>query len=413
MERTRVLLAGWLLAWAGLCFGQAEFDTIYKFPDKKGEDIKVIRGIVKTESKTEVVYEIAMGQTKRIESEMVFKVVYVPKGSAAITKVQEKIAKGLAEFDKGSFEEAATILGAAAKEAEANPRLDEWIGAYARFYTGMGFLRLGEEMEKKGIAQVLVRRRYESAAKAFEEFAAKNPTHRLQYDLPVAQATAMMKLGAEQYDKALALLDTVQTSSRNQYVQLRRFRAMKLKGDILVLKGEHDKALDTYKELIRTMPGDDPIDDVVAIRQEVGVFIGMVLLEVADKSADPNAFREPEEYFRKIIDDVSASGAGDTSLGKVYLSIGRCRSAFKDWDTAMWYYLHGCIAYFDDPEVHRECLLNTIVCLDELIQKQQDPAKKKPLTDALGEYYRQLKLGYGATPAAMKAGTIYKKYFPS
>ncbi|MFH1708983.1 MAG: tetratricopeptide repeat protein [Planctomycetota bacterium] len=411
MKRIGVL--AWCLLVAVWAHGQVEFDTIYKFPDKKGETIKVIRGIVTAESKTEVKYKIAEGQEKTIEAELVSKVVYIARGGDAVAKAQEKVAKGLAEFDKGGFEEATTILGAAIKDAEANPRLPEWIGAYARFHTGLAFLRLGQEMESKGIAQVLVKRRYESAVKSFDDFAAKHPTHRLQFDLPVAQATALLKLGAEQYDKALALLDGVPSGARNPYAQLRRFNALKLKGDILVLKGRNDQALDAYKELMRAMPAENPIDEVVGIRQDVGVFIGMVLLKKAEDSSDATSYKDAEEYFGKILADVAATGVTVRSLGKVYLSIGECRRAAKDWEKAMWYYLHGCIAFFDDPEVHRESLLNVIICLDELVQKTQDRDKKKQLMDSLAEYYRQLKLGYGATPAAMKGGTIYKKYFPN
>ena len=178
---------------------------------------------------------------------------------------------------------------------------------------------------------------------------------------------------------------------------------MKLRGDVLKLKGEHEKAISVYEELVRSIPSDNVIDEALRIRQEVSIFIGKVYIE-------QKKFQMAESYFRKILSDVTQSGVSAGDIGKVYLNLGTCLSHFKKWEEAQWYFLHGCTAYFDDPEVHRGSLLNVIICLDHMVEEGKDEEKKKQYIASLKEYYRQLTNYYGSSKDRIEAQKVYKKY---
>jgi tetratricopeptide (TPR) repeat protein len=256
-------------------------------------------------------------------------------------------------------------------------------------------------MEKSGIAAVLVKRKYESAVDAFEAFNDNHPDHRLQFDLPVPFAEALLKAG--ELDRALDIVRDVRSDSRNQFARLRVYRAMKLQGDILKEQGNLEDALAVYKELIRVMPNENVINDIIRIRQDVSIFIGMVLIE-------QEKYRDAEEYFRTILSDVTKSGVTVGNLGKVYLNIGQCRAHFEDWERAQWYFLHGVIAYFDDQEVHKQCLLNVIIALDHLIESTDEEKLRVLRVNSLKEYYRQMTVNYGSSSERSKARDIYQKY---
>ncbi len=379
-----------------------EFDTIFKYPDRKGEKHKVIRGEVVEESTKEVRYQIGGSQEKSIDAQMVYKILYGTSGDNKADAIRETFNKGFLEYEKGNYEEAVVIFEKTLNDLMNYPRAPKWIGAYSRFYLGKSALELGLRMEKEGMAEVLVKRKFKGAVDAFKTFKEKHPGHRLQLELPIPYAEALVKTGPDNYDAALALLDEVNVDSRNQYVQLRKFKAMKLKGDILKLKKQLSDAIAVYEDIVRTMPS-DAIDELMKIRQEVGIYIGTVYIE-------EGKFRQAEDYFRKILQDVTKSGISAGDIGKVYLNLGTCVAKDKRWAEAQWYFLHGCTAFFDDSEVHRESLKNVIICLDNMIQNAKDEKKKTEYTDALKEYYRQLTNYYGSTKARAEAQKIYQKY---
>jgi len=388
-----------------------EFDVVYKFPDLKGQRMKIIRGKVTQETTKGVVYEIGLNQKKRIEPHMVQKVEYAAGDNKHLNKAREFFIKGVAEYEIGNYNDAVTILEQALKRAREF-RLDStWIGAYARFYLGKAFLEEGREKEKKGLLKAIYAKRYKNAVAMFQELTEKFPSHRLQLDTPVPYATALMNLGgAENLDKAVSVLDGVKSLSRNQYVLLRKLKALKLKGDVLQKAGKLDQAETAYEEMLRLAPRGPAIDEIIHLKQFIRIYLGILKYEQASQKGVPDFYDAAEDYFKGILADVSATGIRVKELDKIYFYLGECRFQRKDWERAMWYYLHGSVAYFDDANIHKNCIYKTILCTEKMIEQAKDDKQKNKYVAAMEEWYRQLKNSHGGSKEYIEAGKIYRKY---
>ena len=388
-----------------------QFDTVYKFPDKRGQRMKIIRGKVTQETTDGVIYEIGLNQKKRIEPQMVQKVEYASSKNQHLNKARELYIKGVSEFETGNYNDAVTIIEQALKRGREY-RLDEkWIGAYGRFYLGKAYLHEGMEKQKKGLLKAIYNKRYKKAIETFAELHEKFPSHRLQFDLPVPYATALIKLGGEEnFTKAVRILDDVRSASRNQYVLLRKLEALKIKGDVLKEAGKLDEAETAYSDMLRLAPKGPAIDEIVHMKQFIRIYLGILKFEMAKEKKVPDLFDVSEEYFKGILVDVSATGIRVGELDKIYFYLGECRYQRKDWERAIWYYLHGSVAYFDDATIHKNCLYKTILCTEKLIEGAKDEKVKTKYVTSMEEWYRQLKNSHGGSKEYIDAGKIYRKY---
>ena len=197
MKRVFALILMGLVLTSSLVIAQGDddYDTIFKFPDRGSNKIKVIKGIVTEETKSNLVYTIGANQTKRVDAELIIKVIYhEPRQSRVEQDLRNNFLKGLNEFERGNYEDAKIIFEKGLKDARPIPNLSKWIVPYHLFYAGCAYLEMGKQMEKGGLLEALIKKRYQNAVEKFEKFAADHPNHRLQFDLPVPHATALMKL---------------------------------------------------------------------------------------------------------------------------------------------------------------------------------------------------------------------------
>ena len=329
MKRLLIYLLAVFAGGTGIVCAQVnfdEFDTVYKYPDRRGKRMKVIRGKVTQETTEGVVYTIGLNQKKRIEPSMVQKVEYGSSKNQHLNKAREQYLKGVTAYEEGDFNVAAAVFERALRTAREHGLDDSWVGAYGRYYLGRSLVDEGLDKKEKGLLKAIYRKRFKDAVKAFEELNEKFPSHRLQMDLPVPYARALMNTGnTEDLEKAVRILDDVSVHSRNQYVLLKKLKALKLKGDVLKEAGKLDGAESAYKEMLRVAPKGPAIDEIVHLKQFIRIYLGIVIFEKAQKKSVPEFYDAAEEYFRGILTDVSATGIRVGELDKIYFYLGECR----------------------------------------------------------------------------------------